>query len=104
LPAGHNVHVSEEVAASVAEYLPATKRIPYPAVSPPSPDQGILSTLTVCYDYQYQASYASNACIAEVEDEGGRRQPPSAHLRGSCCTRSPSPSRAAGPRRRLRKV
>ena len=58
LPAGHVVHVSEEVAASVAEYLPATKRIPCPAVSPPSPDQGLLSTMTVCYDYQSQASQA----------------------------------------------
>ena len=56
LPAGHNVHVSEELAASVAEYLPATKRSPCPAVSTPFPDQGLLSIMTVCYDYQYQAS------------------------------------------------
>ena len=38
LPARHVSHVSEEVAASVAEYLPATKRIPSPAVSSPFPD------------------------------------------------------------------
>ena len=43
MPAGHDVHVSEEVAASVAEYLPATKRIPYPAVSALTPSSYMIT-------------------------------------------------------------
>ena len=62
LPAGHVVHVSEEVAASVAEYLPATKVIPCPARQHTLPR---LSPMTVCYDYQSQVWMHAVGCGSE---------------------------------------